>query len=199
MSAQPIPVAPARASHRPRLHVVAGTKASMAPFVVMLAVLLGLGMAGQLALTTVLQNQAFTVDAKQATAQTLANELSDLQTKATQASSTTSLAAKASALGMRPNPYPAQLRLPDGAVSGELTAVTGEEMPSDTYRTPAQQAAERKASDAAAVREQQAAAAKKKADEAAAKAQAAQKAGDTANAPAGNANPAGGPKKVNDQ
>jgi membrane protein involved in colicin uptake len=37
---------------------------------------------------------------------------------------------------MRPNPYGAQLELPDGTVIGKAAAVTGAEIPSVRYLTP---------------------------------------------------------------
>jgi len=141
MTALSIPVSEPRPGKvLPRLRAVPRKRGSVAPFIVTLAVIFGLGMAGQLALTTALQGQAFAIDAQQAQAQTLANQLVDLQAKVTQVSSTPSLAVKAEGLGMVPNPYPVQLRLSDGTVRGTPTAVTGAEVGLDTYKTPARQA-----------------------------------------------------------
>lgn len=50
---------------------------------------------------------------------------------------------------MKPDPYQAQLRLPDGTVVGNQTKVNGAEMPSVRYLTPEQAAAEQEARDKA--------------------------------------------------
>ena len=79
-------------------------------FIALLAAVLGLGMVGLLVLTTALQNQAFAVGDRQALAQALANDLSDLQARVADARSVQSLALAAQGLGMVPDTYPAQLR-----------------------------------------------------------------------------------------
>ena len=102
-------------------------------FVAVVAAVLGLGMVGVLLLTTALQEQAFQVQARQREATALANELSDLESQVTQARSVHHLGVAARRLGMRPNPYPAQLRMPDGKVTGEPRRVVGGEVPSVRY------------------------------------------------------------------
>jgi len=142
------------------------TKAALAPFVIVLAILLGAGMIGQVALATALQSQGSVADDLRRQSQGLANRLSDLQAEVAQTSSMTSLAAKASALGMRPNTYPVQIELPSGRIVGKPTAVTGGEVPGDRYRTPEQLAEQRAAADEAARKAEEA----KKAEEEAKKA-----------------------------
>ena len=88
-------------------------KGTLARFVVMLALVLGAGMGGQLALTTALDDQAFELGAKRQESRTLSYQLSDLRSQVTQVSSVASLARKASALGMRPDPRPVVLTLPE--------------------------------------------------------------------------------------
>jgi len=141
-----------------------GAKAALAPFVVMLAVLLGAGMVGQLALTTALQSQGSAADSLRQQSQDLGNRLSDLQAQVAETGSMTSLAAKAAALGMKPNPYPVQVELPTGRVLGKPTTVTGYEVSGDGYHTPEQLAAQRAAADDAARKAQDAAQAKAQAE-----------------------------------
>ncbi len=117
----------------------------MPGFIAVVALVLALGMVGLLVLTTALQNQAFAVQGKQAEASRLANQLSDLQAQVAQARSVEHLGVAAQELGMKPNPYPAQLRLPDGTVVGRPTQVLGGEVPSVRHKTEAQAQAEEKA------------------------------------------------------
>ncbi len=170
-------------------------KAAFAPFVVVLALVLGAGMVGQLALSTALEAQSFAIDDLRQQSTDLDNQLSDLQAKVAVASSTTSLASQATKLGMKPNPYPIQLALPDGKVVGKPTVVTGDEVTSDAYRTPGQLSRQRTSADAAAKKAADAAAAKKAAAAAAKKADAKK----TADAAAGTdaKKPANAPKKGN--
>jgi len=86
------------------------------------------------------------------------------------------LARRASALGMRPNPFPAFLVLPSGKVVGEPIAVSGDELPALIVKTPAQLAAEQAAKRARAEAKAAAKAAKKEAAAAQAKRKAAERA-----------------------
>lgn len=146
-------------------------------FVVVVAAVLGLGMVGVLLLTTALQEQAFQVQARQREATALANELSDLESQVTQARSVHHLGVAARRLGMRPNPYPAQLRMPDGKVTGEPRRVVGGEVPSVRYVDEEQAAKELQARHEAEAKrkaeaeEKKRLAAEKKAAEEAAKAE----------------------------
>jgi hypothetical protein len=137
----------------------------------------GIGMSGLLMLNTTLQNQAFESRTLNRQATELAYAQADLKNQLDALAAPEELARRASALGMRPNPYPAFLVLPSGKVVGKPTPVKGEEVPALIVKTPAQlvaeQAAKRaraeaKAAAKAAKREAAAAEAKKKAGEQAA-------------------------------
>lgn len=135
MTALLAPKPETRAPSGPQLRPVPPARRQMRTvgFVAVVAAVLGLGMVGVLLLTTVLQDQAFKVQDRQAQANALANELSDLDTQVTEARSIHNLGVTARKLGMRPNPFPAQLRLPDGKVTGDPTRVVGGEVPSVRY------------------------------------------------------------------
>lgn len=164
MTALLAPKPEGRAPAAPQLRPVPPPRRQMRTvgFVAVVAVVLGLGMVGVLLLTTVLQDQAFTVQARQQEATALANELSDLESQVTEARSIHHLAVTARKLGMRPNPYPAQLRLPDGKVIGEPTRVVGGEVPSVRYITEEQAEKELKARHEAEAKRKAEAEAKKK-------------------------------------
>lgn len=146
-------------------------KLSSLPFVLAVAVVMALGMVGLLVLTTSLQSQAFDVRVAQREAAQLGYRLSDLQAQVAEARSATSLAQKASELGMTPNVYPVYLVLPDGRVVGTPQTTTGREVPKVKFQTPEEIQAELDAQQQAAEAKAQAEAAKKQA-EAEAKAQA---------------------------
>ena len=128
----------------PRLRPVPGQRRRMStvPFVLVVTVVLALGMVALLVLTTALQDQAFGVQRTQRDANALAIRLSALQDPVADARSVQSLAVAAQHLGMRPNPYGAQLRLSDGAVIGQPRVVLGGEVPTVRYLTPDQAAAQ---------------------------------------------------------
>ncbi|QLQ15291.1 MAG: hypothetical protein HZY73_05795 [Micropruina sp.] len=109
---------------------------SSLPFILMVALFMAFGMVGLLVLNTSLQDQAFEVRKQQRIASELGYQLAALEAQATDARSATQLAIRASGLGMRPNPYPIYLTLPDGRIVGDPTAVTGGELPEVRYRTP---------------------------------------------------------------
>ena len=154
------------APEQPRLRPVDPPRRQMRTpgFIAVVATILGLGMVGVLILTTMLQDQAFDVQRQQSVAVALANELSDLEAQVAHARSMQSLAVAAQELGMKPNPNPALLRLPDGKVVGEPTRVSGGEIPSVRYITQEQADKELKARHAAEARRKAEAAAKKKAE-----------------------------------
>jgi colicin import membrane protein len=108
------------------------------PFVMVIALVLAVGMVCLLVLTTALQDQTFVVQSRQREAERLSDQLAALQAEIADARSVTHLAVAAQELGMRPNPYGAQLQLPDGTVVGTATAVTGGEIPGLRYLTPEQ-------------------------------------------------------------
>ena len=161
------------------LHAVADPAARLArfPFLLVLIGIFGIGMAGLLMLNTTLQSQAFESRTLNRQATELAYAQADLENQLDALAAPQELARRASALGMRPNPYPAFLVLPSGKVVGKPTPVEGEEVPALIVKTPAQllaeQAAKRaraeaKAAAKAAKREAAAAEAKKRAGEQAA-------------------------------
>lgn len=103
------------------------------PFMVVLASILVLGMVGLLALNTALQTQATELSAAQQQATELGYQVSALESTVSVLRAPSDLARKASALGMRPNPYAAFIVLPDGTIIGNPTPVAGNELPSMTW------------------------------------------------------------------
>jgi hypothetical protein len=135
-----------RATRRP-LHAVAEPAARLArfPFLLVLIGIFGLGMAGLLMLNTTLQSQAFESRTLNRQAAELAYTQADLETQLDALAAPQELARRASALGMRANPFPAFLELPSGKVVGQASPVQGSEVPALIVKTPAQLAAERAA------------------------------------------------------
>ncbi len=162
----------------PRLQAVAPPAARMArfPFLLVLIAVFGLGMAGLLMLNTTLQNQAFQSRALNRQATELAYAQADLENRLDAVAAPQEMARRASAFGMRPNPYPAFLVMPKGKVIGDPRPVTGTEAPTLIVKT----AAERAADHAAALERRAARAAAKVAKEKAAAAAAKQKAAEQA-------------------
>jgi hypothetical protein len=156
------------------LHAVAEPASRLArlPFLVVLIGIFGVGMAGLLMLNTTLQNQAFESRTLNRQATELAYAQADLENQLDALAAPQELARQASALGMRPNPYPAFLVLPNGKVVGKPTPVDGKEVPALIVKTPAQLVAERAAkraraeAKAAQAAKREAAAAKRAADQA---------------------------------
>lgn len=134
------------------------------PFLLVLIGIFGLGMAGLLMLNTTLQNQAFQARALHRQATELAYVQADLERQLDASGAPAELALRASKLGMRPNPHPAFLVLPEGRVVGEPKPVTGREQEVFVVKTPEQLAAEA----AKAARAKAGAAAKEAAEERAA-------------------------------
>ena len=128
----------------------------------------GLGMAGLLMLNTTLQNQAFQTRSLNRQATELAYVQADLENRLDLQAAPAEIARRASFAGMRPNPHPAFLVLPEGRIIGEPTPVNGREMPSLVVKSPEQLAAEQARKTA---RAKAAADAKKAAEERAAAAQ----------------------------
>ena len=112
-----------------RLQAVAPPAARLArfPFLLVLIGVFGLGMAGLLMLNTTLQNQAFQARALNRQATELTYAQADLENRLDTVAAPQEMARRASALGMRPNPYPAFLVMPKGKVIGDARAVTGTE------------------------------------------------------------------------
>lgn len=157
-----------------RLRAVAAPARRMprAPFLLVLIGVFGLGMAGLLMLNTTLQNQAFASRALDRQATELAYTQADLENQIDVVSAPPELARRASALGMRANPYPALLVLPSGKVVGKATPVEGDELKSLIVYTPAEIAANKAAAEAKAAAKAAAAKAKAKAEAIEAKAKA---------------------------
>jgi hypothetical protein len=96
-------------------------------------------------LNTTLQSQAFQSRTLNRQATELAYAQTDLENQLDALAAPQELARRASALGMRPNPYPAFLVMPSGKVVGKPTPVQGGEVPAFIVKTPAEVAAERAA------------------------------------------------------
>ncbi|HEY9293662.1 MAG TPA: hypothetical protein VIP98_20485 [Microlunatus sp.] len=117
------------------------------PFVLVLIGLFGLGMAGLLALNTTLQGQAFEAQALHQQANRLTYQQAALERQVDDLRSSDKLAARAFGLGMRPDPEPAFVKLPNGKLIGKSKTVVGNEVPG-LVKTPEKIAAEREAADA---------------------------------------------------
>lgn len=120
------------------------------PFIAVLIAIFAVGMVGLLVVNTALQNQAFESRALNRQAARLGYAEAELQAQLNQLRTPGEIAAKASALGMRANPYPAFVVVPSGKVIGERHRVEGDEMRSLIVKTPAQRAAAKAAGAGAA-------------------------------------------------
>jgi hypothetical protein len=161
-----------------RLRAVPALPERMAriPFITVLIAIFGVGMVGLLVVNTSLQNQAFESRSLNRQAAQLVYAEAELQSQLNQARTPEQVATKASALGMRANPYPAFLVVPSGKVVGERHRIKGDEMKGLIVKTPAQLAAEKAAREAKARAKAAAEAAAKKAKAEAAQKKAAEKA-----------------------
>jgi hypothetical protein len=144
------------------------------PFMLVLIAVFGIGMVGLLMLNTTLQNQAFKSRALDRQATELAYAQADLENQLAALAAPPELARRASAIGMRPNPYPAFLKLPGGKASnakviGKAAPVTGNEAEVLIVKTPAEIAADQAAHRAAVAAKAKAAEEKAKAKAAAEK------------------------------
>ncbi len=113
---------------RARLSVVRGgtTRAPRVPFAALVLTVLGLGLVGLLVLNTSLQQGAFYARDLEARAETLTEQREALQIQVAELREPQRVAARASSLGMVPNPNPAFLRLSDGKVLGNVTPATAD-------------------------------------------------------------------------
>lgn len=98
-------------------------KAGQTPFILVFVSLLAVGMFGLLMLTTKLQDQAFELRSLEREATELSYRQASLEVEVDKARSPQSLAALASALGMRPNEHPVYVKLPSGTIVGEPVPV----------------------------------------------------------------------------
>ena len=160
------------------LHAVAEPARRLArfPYLLVMIGIFGIGMAGLLMLNTTLQSQAFESRTLNRQATELAYAQADLENQLDALAAPQELARRASALGMRPNPFPAFLEVPSGKIVGKPIPVVGSEVPALIVITPAQLAAEQAAKRARA----EAKAAARAAKRAAAAAEAKRKAADRA-------------------
>ncbi len=120
----PSPRTPGR-SFVSRLRAVPTTRraTSQVPFILVFVVLLAVGMFGLLMLTTKLQDQAFELSNLKREATELSYREASLEVEVDKARSPQSLAALASALGMRPNEHAVYVQLPSGKIIGKPVAV----------------------------------------------------------------------------
>ena len=102
---------------------------SRLPFMLIVAVLLGGGMVGVLLLSTTIQAQSAELSALQAQESELSYQEAALVAIVQDLRSSQNLADRAWELGMRPNPNPAFIMMPDGTVVGAPSVVTGDELP----------------------------------------------------------------------
>jgi|GEM_PF-1543795 len=114
-----------------RLHAVDQRPGKMRrlPFMVVLLIFLGVGMAGVLLLATSLQGQTNELNQLQRQAASLRYQQAALLSQVEDARSSQHLASRAWELGMRPNPHPVIIQLPDGAVLGEAKPAPGNAFP----------------------------------------------------------------------
>lgn len=138
-----IPRPPTETGPRLRPVTAPAPRLSRFPFLLVLIGIFGLGMAGLLMLNTTLQNQAFQSRALQRQATELAYIQADLERQLDANAAPPELARRASELGLRPNPHPAFLVLPEGRVVGEPKPVDGREQQVFVVKTPAEVEAER--------------------------------------------------------
>lgn len=140
MSALPIPGAPPQRFATPRRHLRAvadrTARVSRLPFLLVMATVLGVGLLGLVLLNTRLQDQAFEMRELHREQARLANYEAYLSARLDEAAAPASLAAKASALGMRADTHSTFLVVPDGTLIGEPTAVAGNELPSSVAKPP---------------------------------------------------------------
>ena len=129
----------AAAQARPQLRSITSPprRLSSAAFAMLVVGLFISGMVANLALTTVLQNQAFAVRQAEREASELSYRASDLESQLNRAQAPAALGQRASSLGMVPNPHAVFIDLASGEVLGEPVAATGGEIPSLTRRTGA--------------------------------------------------------------
>ena len=126
------PAAPTpRAPDGPPLQVVPhAVGMRRAPSLVALVVLVAAGLVGLLLLNTAMQRRAFELTALNERADALAVRVSALTLRTDRLESTAHLAARATRLGMVPNPSPVFLRLSDSRVIGEpVPATAGSTLP----------------------------------------------------------------------
>lgn len=120
-----------RTEPRPTLTLVPQLRSTVSTmgFALIIMALVATGMGLVMVVTTSVAAQSSELSALRTEATELDYRAASLTTTLQNTSSTASLALRASDLGMVPNPYPAFVRLADGAILGEPTQVTGDEAP----------------------------------------------------------------------
>ncbi len=98
-------------------------------FALIVMALVALGMGLVMVVTTSVAAQSRELSSLRTEATQLDYTAAALTTQLQNTSSSASLALRASDLGMVPNPYPAFIRLSDGAILGDPTPVKGDEAP----------------------------------------------------------------------
>ena len=127
-----------RASVKGRLSAVpkaAPARVSRFPFILGLVILVALGMGGLVVVNTQIQTQATELAALQQQATNLGHKQAQVEAEVNQLGSAANLQAEAHRLGLRPNPNPAFIVLPDGKILGTPTEVTGQELGDQVYLT----------------------------------------------------------------
>lgn len=114
----------------PRLSVVERphSTVSVLGFALMIVALVVAGLAVVMVVTTSVAQQSRELARLTTESTELGYHAAALTTELQQQSSAPSLAVKASALGMVPNPYPAFISLKDGSILGEPKPVVGDEL-----------------------------------------------------------------------
>lgn len=176
----------------PLLRLVPNTvrRGSRIPFVPAMVAVILLLIAGVMLITTQIQTKQTELNKLQAEAAQLSYQEAALQATVQHLRSSSNLAATAYEMGMRPNPHPAFIQMPDGTVLGDPVVVAGDELsgmvPSEIIAARAEAEAKAKAEQEAKAAQAQKAKeeAEAKAAEAQAKAEEAAKAAEEARAQA---------------
>ncbi|MGD8215093.1 hypothetical protein [Aestuariimicrobium sp. Y1814] len=111
------------------------SRVSRFPFILGLVALVALGMGGLVVVNTQIQTQAKELAALERQATNLGHQQAALEAEVNKLNSAASLEQEAYKLGMRPNPNPAFIVLPEGKILGTPTVVTGDELPHQVYLT----------------------------------------------------------------
>lgn len=131
MSAQPVTEEPGLSAGGPRLALVKAPTAAVSAlgFALILAVVIALGLAGVMVVSTSVGQQSRDLSVMRRQATELGYTAASLESQVQTISSANALALRATELGMVPNPYPAFINLADGSVTGVPQAVKGDELP----------------------------------------------------------------------
>lgn len=127
-----------KASPKGRLKAVPAatpTRVSRFPFILGLVALIALAMGGLVVVNTQIQTQAVELAALEREATNLGHQQAALEADVNQARSAAHLEQQAHKLGMRPNPNPAFIVLPEGKILGTPTPVVGNELGDQVYLT----------------------------------------------------------------